>query len=373
MTLHRLTSNADRLTRRGVAFGLGAAFLFGLSTPLAKLLLPATGALSLAALLYLGAGCGLAAFSAARRFAPWLRAFAREPGLSLADIPMMAGVIVAGGVAGPILMLFGLNHLSAAAAALMLNLEVPFTIVLAAVFFGEHLGRREALGAALVVIGGAILSWPPRTVGLAVRGAIYGDLVGVCALSGACLCWALDNNLTQHLSVRDPVVVARTKALCAGFCTLVLAGAFGQGTPVSSLYLSALLVGLVSYGLSLVLYVYAQRILGSARQAGLFATAPFIGALASVALLGERLEITVAAGGLVMACGLWVMFARDHFHEHFHDALAHDHLHVHDLHHQHSHDQASTAEQPHAHWHYHLPVSHAHPHLPDVHHRHRHN
>jgi drug/metabolite transporter (DMT)-like permease len=358
--------------RRGTAFGLGAAFLFGVSTPLAKLLLPASGALTLAALLYLGAGGGLLAFGAARRAAPWLRALAREPGLTPADVPLMAGVVVAGGVVGPVLMLFGLDHLSAGATALMLNLEVPFTIFLAAVVFGEHLGQREALGAVLVVIGGLVLSWPGGAPHADGWGAVYGDLTGVLALGGACLSWALDNNLTQRLSARDPVAVARTKALCAGLCTLVLARVFGQSLPAPRVYLSALLVGLLSYGLSLVLYVYAQRILGAARQAGLFATAPFIGALASVALLGERLGTTVAAGGLLMAFGLWVMFSQAHVHDHLHDAVAHDHLHVHDLHHQHGHDNPSVAEQPHAHWHRHVPLSHAHPHLPDVHHRHRH-
>ncbi len=358
--------------RRGAALGLCAAVLFGLSTPLAKLLLTESGPLTLAALLYLGAGAGLLIFGAARRRAPWLKELAREPGLKAADIPLMAGVIVAGGIAGPVLMLYGLRHLSAGATALMLNLEVPFTIILAAAFFGEDLERREAWGSAIVVVGGLLLSWPADTPAQSSHGAVRGDLTGALALAGACLSWALDNNLTQRLSVHDPVAVARSKALGAGICTLALAHLFGQSLPAAHLCMTTMLIGFLSYGLSLVLYVCAQRVLGAALQAGLFATAPFIGALASVALLGEKLQGRVAGGGLLMAFGLWVMFSRPHVHEHSHDALAHDHLHVHDVHHQHEHDDLAVVRQPHAHWHRHAPVSHAHPHTPDVHHRHRH-
>jgi drug/metabolite transporter (DMT)-like permease len=373
MTPNLAMLKADARARRGTALGLMAAILFGLSTPLAKLLLPESGAIMLAALLYLGAGGGLLAFGSARYRAARLTTLAREPGLTLADAPLIVGVIIAGGIVGPVLMLCGLSHLSASATALMLNLEVPFTIFLATTFFGEHLGRRDVLGAALIIVGGLVLSWPAGTFESKSGITVGGDLTGVLALGGACFSWALDNNLTQRLSARDPVAVARIKTLGAGLCTLALAYASGQSLPTPRVYVSALLVGLLSYGLSLVLYVYAQRMLGAARQAGLFAIAPFIGALASIVLIDETFSVPLALGGLLMACGLWAMFSEVHVHNHFHDALVHNHLHVHDLHHQHDHDSPCITEQPHAHQHRHVPTFHAHPHLPDAHHRHRHS
>lgn len=176
-------------------------------------------------------------------------------------------------------MLWGLQRLSAVTSSLLLNLEAPLTIALAILFFREHLDRREVLGA--IVIGAAVvLNYHPGTV--------RTDWLGFVAIVGACLCWALDNNLSQRVSLRDPIVVTRIKTLGAGACTLSLAMLTGQSLPRPSILIAALVLGLFSYGLSLVLDMQALRLVGAAREAGYFATAPFIGAAAAVPIVGER-------------------------------------------------------------------------------------
>ncbi len=340
--------------------GLGAAALFGLTAPLSKPLLEETGPLVLAALLYLGGGIGLLVFGGARRILALHGS--KEAALRRSDVPLLLGVVLTGGIVGPVLMLTGLERLSALGTSLLLNLEAPFTIVMALLVFREHLGRRELVGAAAIV-GGALL--------LAIRpGELRGDWIGVAALSGACLAWATDNNLTQRLSLRDPVAVVVVKTLGAGGCMLAIALALGQRLPPAETTFVALLLGSAGYGLSIVLDLRALRILGAAREAAYFATAPFLGALASVVLLGDRLAPADWAGGAAMALGVWTLLRARHAHVHTHEALVHEHLHVHDEHHRHHHE--GPVNEPHSHEHRHVPITHDHPHLSDLHHRHRH-
>jgi drug/metabolite transporter (DMT)-like permease len=341
----------------GSLCGLGAAALFGLSTPLAKLLLPDASPLLLAALFYLGAGAALTVFSLAARHGA-----RREAPLRKSDLPALIGIVVTGGGLGPVLMLDGLTRVSAVTGALLLNLEAPLTMLLAVAFFGEHLGARASVAGALIVGGAALLGYRP--------GDVHADWLGALEIAAACACWGLDNNLTQRLSLRDPVAVVRWKTLGAGSCTLVLALALGQRVDTATLLLPALVVGAASYGLSILLDTYALRLLGAAREAALFATAPFVGALAAVPLLGERLGFVDAAAMAVMASGVTLLLREHHTHLHTHDELEHEHLHVHDEHHQHAHEGPMT--EPHAHWHRHTPLTHDHPHVPDTHHRHRH-
>src|SRR5262245_45787800 len=139
-----MTSARGGLPLRGAVYGLLAAALFGASAPLAKRLLPTTGVLALAGLLYLGAGLSLTLYRGLRRAWTGADARAREAPLRRADYPLLAGVLLLGGMAGPLLMLFGLSRLTGVASALLLNLEAPLTILLAVALFREHLGRREA-------------------------------------------------------------------------------------------------------------------------------------------------------------------------------------------------------------------------------------
>lgn len=348
---------------KGAVLGLSAAALFGVSAPVAKLLLPSSTPLVLASLLYLGGGLGLTGLEALRRLGR-SGVKGREASVGRKDLPLLAGVILCGGILGPVLMLVGLQRMSGVAASLMLNLEGPFTILLALLVFGEHLGRAGALAAGFIMAGAAVLGFQ--------EGELRGDVLGMLALAGACLAWAVDNNLTQRLSLKDPLALVRIKALGSGACTLVLAWMTGQPFPGAAVLGGALVLGFASYGLSIVLDAYALRLLGAAREAAYFATAPFVGALVSVPLLGEHLRaLDLVAGGL-MATGVMLLLRERHGHEHTHPALEHEHVHVHDAHHQHAHPPGTPTTGPHSHPHQHTPITHDHPHVSDLHHRHKH-
>ncbi len=345
------------MIRTGIPLALLSAALFGASTPFAKLLLGAIDAWMLAGLLYLGAGIGLAAVSLSRKA---LRLPAAEAPLRRSDLPWLGVVILAGGVAGPLLLMLGLTRIDAASASLLLNLEGLATMAIAWLVFRENVDRRLLLGALAIVAGAVLLSWQGSA------SLSWGALL----IAGACLCWALDNNLTRKLSSADPVQIAMAKGLIAGAVNLALARAAGAAVPPTATLLAAGLVGFLGYGVSLALFVLALRHLGAARTGAYFSLAPFVGALLAVVLLGEPLTARLLAAGALMALGLWLHLAERHDHEHVHEALEHEHRHRHDAHHQHAHAPGTPPGEPHTHWHRHAPLVHRHPHYPDLHHRH---
>jgi drug/metabolite transporter (DMT)-like permease len=197
-------------------------------------------------------------------------------------------------------------------------------------------------------------------------------LTGALAVAGACLCWAVDNNLTRRVSTLEPVFIAATKGLVAGITNVALALALGAALPSPRLIASAMSIGLVGYGLSLVLFVLGLRGLGSARTGAYFSTAPFIGAAIAISAFHEPASMAFWLAALLMAAGVWLHLTERHEHEHRHDLLVHAHSHRHDSHHEHTHAFAWDGREPHTHEHRHEPVTHSHPHYPDVHHRHRH-
>lgn len=341
------------------AMALGAALLFGASAPFVKLLVGEVPAVALAGLLYFGSGLGLAA-ARLLRDGGW-----RTSGLAGSDWLWFGGAIVFGGIFGPVLLVLGLARTGAGTASLMLNLEAVLTAVLAWVVFKEHTDRRIVTGMGLIVAGGLVLAWPSSTGG-------GTGWAGPLAIAGACLCWAVDNNLTRKVSASDALFIAGVKGLVAGAANLALALSLGERVPGGSLVAAVMVVGLFGYGVSLVLFVRALRELGTARTGAYFSTAPFMGAALSVVMLGEPTPPPFWVAAFLMGVGVWIHLTERHDHPHRHEALTHEHDHVHDAHHQHAHDFPWDGREPHRHVHTHPALWHAHPHYPDLHHRHPH-
>jgi drug/metabolite transporter (DMT)-like permease len=340
----------------GVAAALGAAVLFGAGTPFAKLLLDTVNPWLMAGLLYLGSGLGLSAMQLLKRTPPVRPA--------RADWPWLAGAILAGGVVGPVLLMFGLSGMPASGASLLLNAEGVFTALLAWFAFRENFDRRIALGLAAIVAGAVVLSWPGE--------ARFGAAAPALAVLGACFAWALDNNLTRKVSLADATWIAALKGWVAGTVNLALAAATVGSWPAWWALVAAGTVGWLAYGVSLALFVVGLRHLGAARIGAYFSVAPFIGAVVALPLLGEAITLQLAVAGGLMAFGVWLHLTERHEHLHTHEALVHTHEHKHDEHHQHSHDFPVALGTRHTHEHRHEPLTHTHPHFPDAHHRHSH-
>ena len=341
---------------RGAAAALVAALLFGAGTPLAKQLLGETSPWLLAGLLYLGSGLGLFLLRRVRRVS--------AVSLNWKETWCLAGAIGAGGIVGPVLLMWGLARMPASGASLLLNAEAVFTALLAWFVFRENFDRRIALGMALIVAGAVVLSWP--------QAVSFEELVPALAVLGACFAWALDNNLTRKVSLADATWTAMVKGLVAGASNIVLALFTGAALPSLVVIAAAGALGFFSYGLSLVLFVVALRQLGTARTAAYFSTAPFAGALLAIVFLRESPTLSLAAAAALMAAGVWLHLAERHAHPHRHEAIEHSHEHEHDAHHQHDHDASTRPGKRHTHVHRHEEMTHSHPHYPDSHHRHPH-
>ena len=351
------------MNHRAVVLALLSAALFGISTPAAKVLLGTVDPAILAGLLYCGAGLGVALLRRAGRFAI-AETGSTEAALGRSDVPYLAGAIVAGGVVGPVLLMAGLQRTDASAASLLLTLEGVATALMAWFLFHENFDRRIALGMACLVGGAALLAWTGQPQ--------LSSVLGPLAIVGACVAWGLDNNLTRKVSLADPLQIVELKGLIAGPANLALGLIAGGQLPGVSVASLAGLVGFLGYGVSLVLFVYALRHLGTARTGAYFSTAPFLGAIAALLLLREPLTTQLLVAGLLMAIGVWLHLTEHHEHEHVHEPMEHAHSHVHDEHHQHEHLPDDPPGEPHTHAHRHARLKHEHPHVPDMHHQHKH-
>jgi len=340
---------------RGVQGALLAAVLFGAGTPLAKFLLGTVNPWLLAGLLYCGSGAGLLLF----------RLIRRQPGVRLShgECLPMAGAVLVGGIIAPLLLMFGLSAMPASGASLLLNTEAVFTVALAWLVFGENVDRRILLGM-LAIVAGAVLLSVPSVVTL-------GSAWPAAAVVGACLAWALDNNLTRKVALHDATWLAAVKGCVAGPVNLTLGLTLGATLPTPSETAVAMAVGFIAYGVSLALFIYGMRQLGTARAGAYFSVAPFFGAVLAVAM-GEPVTGPLLAAAALMAVGVWLHLTERHRHPHRHQPVIHSHWHSHDEHHQHHHEDEVAAQAKHRHQHTHAEMVHSHDHYPDAHHRHTH-
>ena len=345
--------------QQGIAYGLASAALFGVSTPVAKILVGSVSPVMLAGLLYAGSGVGLLLMLV------WQGVFKRPAGISVPrgkEWAWLAAAILLGGIFGPLALMYGLTVTAASTASLLLNLEAAFTALIAWVLFREYVDRRIAFGMLAIVAGGVVLAWPAGEATTLASGSIF--------IVVACACWGLDNNLTRKASTGNAVLVAGLKGIVAGTANLTLALFLGQHLPAIGTLLAAGGVGFLGYGVSLALFVLALRHLGSARAGAYFSVAPFFGTVVAL-LLGDALTWQLVAAAMLMVFGVWLHVTERHAHQHAHVRLEHTHAHIHDEHHQHTHDGLHGPE-PHTHFHVHEPLMHTHSHFPDVHHRHPH-
>ena len=276
--------------RRGGLLALASAVLFGTSTPAAKTVIAGVHPLMLAGLLYLGSGTGLAAYKVLAR--------ANGDRVKRADIPWLLATMLFGGMLGPALLMYGLTATTGSAASLLLTLEGVFTALLAWVVFREPFNRRIGIGMASVFAGAALLALRAPSG--------HAGLIGALSIAGACLCWAIDNNCTSKISHVEATTLTAIKGLVAGAVNVGLASIAGAHLPAPPALLASGAIGLLGYGVSLVLFVLALREIGAARTGAYFSTAPFIGAVLGLVVLSEPWNISLGVAGALMAVGVWL-------------------------------------------------------------------
>jgi len=345
-----MTTIQNRTSKTAWLMCATSAVLFGAATPAAKLILDHVPPVTLAGLLYLGASLISVPVVARQR---WVRP-------SRQDVAKVAGAVVIGGAIAPVLLLTGLDRTPASTASLLLNLELVATALLAWLFFGEHIGRRTAVGLAALATAGVLLAGRGGGVGF-----------GAVLVVGACVCWGLDNNLTATAIGVTPAQITLAKGVVAGTANLLIGLNTEQSTLSGRSVGWALMVGAAGYGISIILWVTSARRLGAARSQGVFATAPFVGMALGWILTDDPLVGSQLVALAVMVIGVALVVTSSHLHEHRHLAETHAHRHRHDDGH-HDHTHVEPVSGWHVHEHEHAELMHEHSHVPDEAHRHSH-
>lgn len=325
---------------RAILYAILAAAFYAVNIPVSKLLLNRVGAMTMAALLYLGAGIGIGIVSL------FDRKEKREK-LNGKDLPFVIGMIVLD-IAAPILLMLGLSVGFASNASLLGNFEIVATALIALAVFKETVSKRLWLAIALITLSSILLSFD----GAESLRFSYGSLL----VLAATICWGFENNCTRKISSKSTYEIVILKGVFSGLGALAIAFIQKETVP-SLLYIAlALLLGFVAYGLSVFLYVRAQNVLGAAKTSAYYAVAPFIGALLSFLFLKEKPTwmYLAALAAMVLGTALVVM-----------DTLIRNHVHVHTHTFTHTHDGSThthTVTHSHAHHHYVTDDNHGHKH-----------
>jgi drug/metabolite transporter (DMT)-like permease len=343
---------------RGVLLAVVSAVSFGATTPLIARFGGGAGPLTTAALLYAGAA------SVSLLFRPFVPRSGRA--LTRAAVPRLLGIALFGAALAPTLLVWGLSRAGATGTSLMLNFEAAFTVLFARAIYAEPLGRRVVVAIVAMVLGGVSMAVDSA------RAAESAQALGLLAVLAATASWALDNTLTRALAEEEPFDVVIAKGALGAFATGSIAVLMREPAPHAEQTIALVLCGAVGYGLSLRLYLLAQRRMGAGRTGSVFAAGPFVGALLGWALGDRGAGVGTAFGGALFAVGVTLHLTEHHAHGHVHESIEHEHAHRHDDgHHDHAHAEYVSGE--HTHRHRHDRVEHEHEHAPDLHHEHVHS
>lgn len=261
-----------------------SAILYAVCIPFAKILGNYVPSVVMGGLLYLGAGLGLLITTFIKQGSP-------ELALTKKDIPYMSGVVFLD-IAAILLLMFGLANTTGANAALLGNFELAATTIAAFFVFKEFVSKRLVWAIILITVASIILSFEGE-------GSFVLNIGSISVLL-ACICWGVENNCTRMLSIRDTRQITLIKGCFSGLGGLIIAFLAGETLPAIKWVILVLLLGFISYGVSVTLYIYAQRFLGAAKTASCYSAAPFFGVLFSLLILGERPQMSFYIAFLVM-------------------------------------------------------------------------
>lgn len=342
---------------RSIVIGLLAGLLFGVATPLSKILLSQLNSFQLAGLLYIGAATAFLPFVIKNRKTE-LTALRRT-----GKKKHLVGIILFGGLLGPLFLMIGLKTSNAMSVSIWLNLELVATAILGILIFKDHLDRYAIIGIFLTLASGIIISSQESASGF----------LSAFFILMACISWGIDNHLSAIIDGVSPRTITFVKGMFGGITNLTIGLFLSNGQILLHYFPIALIIGVFSYGISIVLYVTSAQNLGATRSQILFSTAPFWGILTAWIFLGEQLNLITLISFLILVLGILFTNLASHGHQHFHRGVVHLHLHSHDDgHHEHTHSENIRKNTKHSHIHEHKEDSHTHKHYPDLHHRHNH-
>jgi drug/metabolite transporter (DMT)-like permease len=341
--------------------GITAAFLFGLATPISKILLNNLNPFLLAGLLYLGGAIGLSPLLLKKRNLKNEKSTIRILIEFKRERMKIIGSVIFGGILGPLLLLFGLLNVKAGSVSIWLNFELVATAILGRLFFNDTLERNAITGIICMIGAGIVIAFNES----------LSSFISIIIVILACFCWGLDNQLTGLIEMINPTNATFIKGIGAGTINTIIGLILLHTSIQFREIILTLLLGAAAYGLSIVLYIITAQQIGSTRSQILFSGAPIIGVFLSFLFLKEIFQFIHIISISLVILGIYFSNRASHAHIHIHQRISHSHRHSHsDGHHDHQHDQIELFKSVHIHEHSHSEITHEHVHYPDLHHRH---
>lgn len=303
-----------------------AAALYAVNVPLSKLLMVRVPPAMLAGFLYLGAGVGIGAVLGIKKAQNKL---AQEQWLDKKDLPYTVAMVVLD-IAAPVFLMFGIANTNSANVSLMNNFEIVATSVIALVIFKEKISKRLWIAIILVLVSSAILSFKGTQAFVFNKGSLF--------VLCACVCWGIENNCTRSISDKSSEEIVLIKGIFSGIGGIAVAFLIGEKLPEVADMLAVMLLGFVSYGMSINFYIMAQKELGAAKTSAFYSVAPFLGVGFSFLILGERPGVQFYIALCLMIVSTWIMMKDTLGDEKIYGGYVHDHPHKHgELVHTHAH------------------------------------
>ena len=325
-----------------VILALLAAIFYAINTPFSKVLLNKIPPTFMASFLYLGAGIGVGIMYLFRS-----KNEDKYERLNKTDFPYTIGMIVLD-IMAPIFLMIGINIGSVSNASLLGNFEIVATTLIALLIFKEKVTSKLWIAIGFITVSSIVLS---------IEGSVsFQFSLGSLFVILATCCWGLENNCTRKISDKSTYEIVLLKGFFSGGCAFIVAIILGERIPEIKYIIIALLLGFVAYGLSIFMYIRAQRDLGAAKTSAYYAVAPFVGTFLAFIVNGEKLTLTYFIGLVFMIIGsMFIVYdtmVKYHIHSHSHtivhthDGITHTHVVVHEHGHRHF-----TSEEIHDHKH----------------------
>ena len=319
-----------------------AAVFYAINTPVSKFLLNNVTPTFMAAFLYLGAGVGVGIM-----YLFHIKKEEKAERLTKKDLPYTIGMIVLD-IAAPIFLMIGIKMGTASNASLLGNFEIVVTTLMALLIFKEQVSGKLWIAIGFITLSSIVLSFEGS-------GSFQFSIGSLFVILATC-CWGLENNCTRKISDKSTYEIVLLKGIFSGGGSFTIAMVLGEKIPEMIYIAIVMLLGFVAYGLSIFLYIRAQRNLGAAKTSAYYAVAPFIGSFLAFVVNGEKLAVEYFIGLALMLVGtVFVVYdtmINHHLHGHTH-TIVHTHngvTHTHMITHEHEHNHFGN-EEGHGHKH----------------------
>lgn len=307
-SINLLSKGGGRVEKKlkyiSISFAILSAALYAINYPFSKLLLDKIPETAMAGILYIGAFIGLTIVGFIQKFTGTER---KEERLSKNDMPYIIGMVILD-IAAPILLMIGLKTTSAANVSLLNNFEIVATSIIAMLVFNEKISKRVWAGIIFITFSSILLSIEDINSLSLAAGSIF--------VLGACLCWGFENNCTRMISNKNPLQIVKIKGFFSGCGSLIISFLIGEKIELTGYVIAALCLGFISYGLSILFYIYAQRKLGAAKTSAYYAVSPFIGMGLSIVIFKEAASWIFVIAVAIMSLGTYFVSTDSSEHSH---------------------------------------------------------